>query len=77
MTEIKTRADLEIFASYLATNMNELPENLRLLVLVEPEDFNYLIREVTAPWAEMDQNQSDRFIYTSQSGIEFGIKQAT
>jgi hypothetical protein len=75
MQELKTRADLEIFANNLATNLYELPENLRLLVLVEPEDFKHLIREITAPWAELDQNQSDRFIYTSQSGIEFGIKQ--
>ena len=77
MTELNTRADLELFASHLATSFNKLPDNLRLLVIVEPYHFKNLVNEIVPPWDQMHQDHKDRFIYTSQTGIEFGIKQAT
>jgi hypothetical protein len=77
MTELNTRADLEIFASELAKVFHEIPENLRLLVIVDPRHFKNLVNDIVPPWAEMHQQHPERFIYTSQTGIEFGVKQAT
>lgn len=51
-----------------------MPENLRLLLIMEPEDFDTLVKEIVPPWAELDTDQPDRFVYTTKVGIEFGIK---
>jgi len=74
MVVIETQAQIEHFAWDIKHNMPYIPENLRFLVIVEPEAFERLIKEILPPWAQTEQNDSDRFIYNSQAGIEFGIK---
>lgn len=70
---LKTQADIELFAQHVY-RLSPMPENLRLLLILESEDFDTLVKEIVPPWAEVDTDQSDRFIYTTQIGIEFGIK---
>lgn len=70
---LKTQADIELFAHHVY-RLSPMPENLRLLLILEREDFDALVKEVVPPWAELDTDQPDRFIYTTQIGIEFGIK---
>jgi hypothetical protein len=73
---LKTQADIELFAHHVY-RLSPMPENLRLLVIMEPSDFDTLVKEIVPPWAHIDTEQSDRFIYTSQIGIAFGIKKRT
>lgn len=70
--EIRNRNDLEMMGGLIASKF-ALPDNLRLLVIMDPRDFDYTIAEIVPPWAEREGDQ-DRFIYTSQSGVEFGVK---
>lgn len=70
---LKTQADIELFA-HNVYRLSPMPENLRLLVIMEPSDFDALVKEIVPPWAEIDKEKPDRFIYTTQIGIEFGIK---
>ena len=70
--EIKTRYDIEAFGQHVAHTLVELPANLRLLVIIPPEDFQLLLTEINP---QLLVGSVDRFIYNSQAGIEFGIKQ--
>ena len=72
MKQIKTRHDIEIFAASIAVNMYEIPENLRLLLVLSTKDFQSLVEEINSL---LESDKIDRFIYYSHSGIEFGIKQ--
>lgn len=73
---LKTQYDIEMFARHV-DHLSPMPENLRLLLILEPADFDALVAEVVPPWAQLDTDQPDRFIYTTQVGIEFGIKKRT
>lgn len=76
-SKITNQAQLEEFAfrvAHMAT-IGGIPENLRLLIILEPEDFDNIVKEIVPPWAYVG-GESDRFIYNSQSGIEFGIKRS-
>ncbi len=70
---IRTRVELEGYAHHLASNTADIPENIRLLVIMEPADFDAMIADTVPPWAQAE-GASDRFIYNSQAGIEFGVK---
>lgn len=72
MKQIKTRHDIEIFAASISVNIIEIPENLRLVLILPTEDFQSLVEEINP---QLLVNKMDRFIYNSYSGIEFGIKQ--
>jgi hypothetical protein len=52
--------------------MVQVPSNLRLLVIIPPEEFQSLLTEINP---QLLVKSVDRFIYNSQAGIEFGIKQ--
>lgn len=67
MVVIETREQLEMFAWDIKMNMPYIPENLRLLIIMEAQAFD-AIMELTK------MTPSDRFIYHSQAGIELGIK---
>lgn len=73
MVIIETQAQLEHFAWDIKHNMSYIPENLRLLIIVEPEAFDNLVKEIVPPWAK-PEDEGDRFIYNSQAGVEFGVK---
>lgn len=73
MVTIETREQLEMFAWDVKYNMPYIPENLRLLIIIEPEAFNKLVKEIVPPWAK-PEDEGDRFIYNSQAGVEFGVK---
>ena len=73
MVVIETQEQLEHFAWDIANHMPYIPENLRLLIIVEPEAFSNLIKQIVPSWAR-PEDEGDRFIYNSQAGIEFGIK---
>jgi hypothetical protein len=73
MVTIETREQLEMFAWDVKYNMPYIPENLRLLIIIEPEAFNKLVKEIVPPWAT-PEDEGDRFIYNSQAGVEFGVK---
>lgn len=73
MVVIETQAQLEHFAWDIKNNMPYIPENLRFLIIVKPEAFSNLVKEIVPPWAR-PEDEGDRFIYNSQAGIEFGIK---
>lgn len=70
MVVIETREQLEMFAWDIKMNMPHIPENLRLLIIMEPEAFERLVTQISKEWVD----NSDRFIYNSQAGIELGIK---
>jgi hypothetical protein len=70
--EIKTRYDIEAFGQHVARTMVQVPSNLRLLVIIPPEEFQSLLTEINP---QLLVKSVDRFIYNSQAGIEFGIKQ--
>ena len=76
MVTIETQAQLEHFAWDIAQNMPYIPENLRFLIIVEPEAFVNLINEIVPPWAR-PEDEGNRFIYRSQAGIEFGVKKGS
>ena len=69
MTELKTRSDVEVFGFELRRKLVELPSNVLLLVIMEEDDFDKLHMETNGQHAE-----TDRIIYNTQAGIEFGIK---
>lgn len=69
MTELKTRSDVEVFGFELRRKLVELPSNVLLLVIMEEDDFDKLHMEINGQHAE-----TDRIIYNTQAGIEFGIK---
>jgi hypothetical protein len=69
MVIIESQEQLEIFAWDVKHNMPYLPENLRLLIIMDAEAFDALV-------ARTGFKDSDRFIYNSQAGVEFGIKKA-
>jgi hypothetical protein len=73
MVVIETQEQLEMFGWDIAHNMPYIPENLRLLIIIEPEAFGNLVKQIVPPWAR-PEDEGDRFIYNSQSGVEFGIK---
>ena len=73
MVVIETHAQLEHFAWDIANNMPYIPENVRFLIIIEPEAFSNLIKEIVPSWAR-PEDEGDRFIYNSQAGVEFGIK---
>lgn len=66
---IQTQEQLEIFAHEVRANMPYLPENLRLLIIMEPDDFDQMIQHTGLT--------GDRFIYNSHAGVEFGIKRSS
>lgn len=68
--EIKSRTELEMFAAHLKQNVYDLPTNLRLLVILEKEDFDKMVNDISTEIKKPE----DRFIYMSHSGVEFGIK---
>lgn len=70
--EIRNRNDLEMVGSLIASRF-ALPENLRLLVIMDHRDFDYLVSEIVIPGGEIE-GEHDRFIYTTASGVEFGVK---
>jgi hypothetical protein len=70
--EIKTRHDIEAFGFHIAHNMGEIPSNMRLLVIIPHQEFQSLLTEIEP---QLSVGAMDRFIYNSQAGIEFGIKQ--
>ena len=72
MKELKTRADLEVFAQNLLSCFAEIPENLRLLIILEAPDFDNVINDILPPWQRLEH--MDRFIFNSGAGVEFGIK---
>jgi hypothetical protein len=76
MVVIETQEQLEMFGWDIAQNMSYIPENLRLLIIVEPEAFSNLIKQIVPSWAR-PEDEGDRFIYNSQAGIEFGIKKGS
>jgi hypothetical protein len=69
MVIIETQEQLEMFAWDVKSNMPYIPENLRLLIIMNAQAFDALV-------ARTGFKDSDRFIYNSQAGIEFGIKKA-
>lgn len=69
MPELKTRSDIELFGYELRTKIYDPPSNLLFLVIVPEEDFHKLHMEITGQHAD-----TDRIIYNSSSGVEFGIK---
>jgi hypothetical protein len=73
MVIIETQAQLEHFAWDIKHNMPYIPENLRFLIIVEPEAFKQLVKEIVPPWAT-PEDEGDRFIYNTQAGVEFGVK---
>jgi hypothetical protein len=72
LMEIKTRHDIEAFGFHIAQNVGEIPMNMRLLVIIPHHDFQSLLTEINP---QLSVGAMDRFIYNSQAGIEFGIKQ--
>ena len=76
MVVIETQAQLEHFAWDISNNMPYIPENLRFLIIMEPEAFSNIIKEIVPAWAT-PESEGDRFIYNSQAGVEFGIKKAS
>ena len=76
--KITTQAELEDFAWRVANMATHggLPENLRLLIILNPHDFDSVVREIVPPWAQPEE-ESDRFIYTTQAGVEFGVKRGS
>lgn len=66
MNTIDTIENLEAFAQNLKQNIPSLPENLRLLIIMNSENFNNLAEKVGIT--------NDKFIYNTNAGIEFGIK---
>lgn len=76
MVVIETQAQLEHFAWDIKNNMPYIPENVRFLIIIEPEAFKNLVKEITKPDAKYASGPEDRFIYNSQAGIEFGVKKA-
>ena len=56
-----------MFAWDVKHNMPYIPENLRLLIIMDAEAFDALV-------ARTGFKDTDRFIYNSQAGVEFGIK---
>ena len=73
MVIIETQEQLEMFAWDVKHNMSYIPENLRLLIIVEPEAFDNLVKQIVPSW-NRPEDEGDRFIYNSQSGVEFGVK---
>jgi hypothetical protein len=76
MVVIETQEQLEMFGWDIANNMPYIPENLRLLIIIEPEAFGNLVKQIVPPWAR-PEDEGYRFIYNSQSGVEFGVKKAS
>jgi len=76
--KISTQAELEEFAWRVANmaSYGGLPENLRLLIILNPEDFDNVVREIVPSWAQ-PEGEHDRFIYTTQAGVEFGVKRGS
>lgn len=70
--EIKTRHDIETFGFHIAHKLGEIPKNMRLLIIIPYEEFQALLTEINP---QLLVSTTDRFIYNSQAGIEFGIKQ--
>lgn len=70
MVVIETREQLEMFAWDIKMNMPDIPENLRLLIIMEPEAFERLVTQISKEWV----GDSGGFIYSSQAGIELGIE---
>jgi hypothetical protein len=73
MVVIETQEQLEMFGWDIAHNISYIPENLRFLIIVEPEAFSNLVKQIVPSWVR-PEDEGDRFIYNSQSGVEFGIK---
>jgi len=73
MVVIETQEQLEMFGWDIAHNMPYIPENARFLIIVEPNAFQGLVHQIVPPWAR-PEDEGDRFIYNSQSGVEFGVK---
>ena len=69
MTELKTRSDIEHFGHELRHKFYDLPSNLLFLVILDEQDYHNLHMEITGQHAE-----TDRMIYNSSAGVEFGIK---
>ena len=69
MPELKTRSDIELFGYELRNKFYKLPSNLLFLIIVNEQDFHNLHMEITG-----QHTDTDRVIYNSSSGIEFGIK---
>ena len=67
MVIIENQEQLEMFAWDVKHNMPYIPENLRLLIIMDAEAFDALV-------ARTGFKDTDRFIYNSQAGVEFGIK---
>lgn len=40
---------------------------------MDHRDFDYLVSEIVIPGGEIE-GEHDRFIYTTASGVEFGVK---
>lgn len=76
MVVIETQAQLEHFAWDIMNNMPYIPENIRFLIIIEPEAFNNLVKQIVPPWAR-PEDEGDRFIYNSQAGVEFGVKKGS
>lgn len=72
MVIIETQEQLEMFAWDIKYNIPYIPENLRFLIIVEPEAFDKLVKQIVPGW--LNEDDHDRFIYNSQAGIEFGVK---
>ena len=70
MVIIETQEQLEMFAWDIKHNMPYLPENLRLLIIMDAEAFDTFM-------ARTKMTPSDRFIYNSGAGVEFGIKKSS
>lgn len=69
VTSLKNKDDLELFGYKIKTCFQEIPDNLRLLIIVNNEDFFKLSHEINP-----HHIPTDRFIYMTKVGIELGIK---
>ena len=71
MVVIETQEQLEMFGWDIKHNMPYIPENARFLIILEPEAFKNLVKQITQPGTILSD---EKFIYNSHSGVEFGIK---
>ena len=67
MVIIETQEQLEMFGWDIKSNLGYIPENARFLIIMDAEAFDALV-------ARTGFKDTDRFIYNSQAGVEFGIK---